>query len=776
MRHSEGKLSKSPCVAAQAGKIKSLANLRILTFVNGSLGTSFLEILASILLSFATANLLTVLITGGYMVTLGPFQMRVHHLRDPLLLFLLLSMVKVWLRGRRLEIPPCNRLRSPLLLFLIVVSIYSLAGRTRTSDDAIPARYLPLSILREFDFDFDEFPHLYEPRVPYYFTKSNGHVVSTHPPWAGLLALPVYLLPVLGGQSSHSHLLPEIEKLSATVISALSVLLLFFALRRITQEKHAWLIALVYAFGTSSFSTSSQALWQHGPSQLFLSLMIYLLVRGLEESRFSAYAGFALAGAIICRPVNALIAPPVVAYILQKRRDKLFRFAFCALPLLLLFMGYNYYYFGSPLTTGVAAFIISPTTVWRDRSLFFGLPLWDGLMGVFLSPGRGLLIYSPILLFSFIGMAMVWRAPSDVLFRYLSLSPLLVTLLTCKWGMWWGGHSYGPRLLADLAPIFCLFLYPPFERSEAKPPLRYALASLAALSIVLHALGAFSDGSWNDTPTNVDDHPERLWSWAASPPVYYLDKSLTDAGHTLSTLLPTPTPRELAAQTFVSRIYQEGLGRAPDPDELESWTGFLTIQCNTMGFGVLADNVFDSAELWTSRPLTPGTLVTILYRAFLGRDPEPVGLAYWGTQVRLEGPRLAVQGFLPSAEFHSWLPDRSNQAAVTQVVTRFYTELLGRNPDPDGLAYWVNHVAVTHDTVGPAVAFLTSAEFENRAVPLQRYIMVLYRAFLGRDPDREGLEFWVERLRADLHAIIHRAFISSEEFQRFVTEVCEGPS
>ena len=33
--------------------------------------------------------------------------------------------------------------------------------------------------------------------------------------------------------------------------------------------------------------------------------------------------------------------------------------------------------------------------------------------------------------------------------------------------------------------------------------------------------GAFGDGSWNYTPTNVDYMHERLWSWVDSPPVYY---------------------------------------------------------------------------------------------------------------------------------------------------------------------------------------------------------------------------------------------------------------
>src|SRR5262249_9119422 len=149
-----------------------------------------------------------------------------------------------------------------------------------------------------------------------------------------------------------THLLIELEKVSATLITAMSVVILFLALRRLTRENIAWGIAVVYAFGTSNFSTSSQALFQHGPSQLFLALTLYCLFRGLEEPRRSAYAGFALASAIICRPVNGLIALPIGAYLLQERRDQLLGFLLAALPPLLLLMAYNIHYFGSPFTTG----------------------------------------------------------------------------------------------------------------------------------------------------------------------------------------------------------------------------------------------------------------------------------------------------------------------------------------------------------------------------------------------------------------------------------------
>jgi hypothetical protein len=519
------------------------------------------------LLCFAAINVLLVLTTGGYKIRLGPLHLTASRLHAPLLLFLSLAMIALWLRRAKRGAPVHLQLRSPWLLFLGVVFIYSLNGRALTAGDTIPASYLPLSLLRECDFDLNEFPFLYEHDLPWFVKRSGSRIVSAYPPWAGVLAVPVYLLPVLGGLSPQSPMIHELEKLSATLVVALSVVLLLFALRRLTSEGVAYAVAIIYAFGTSSFSSSSQALWQHGPSQLFLTLTLYWLVRGMEQPRFSAHAGLALASAIICRPSNALSAIPIVAYILLERRDQLVGFLLAGLPAFLAFSAYNICYFGSPFTTGVIG-TMGPSQLWRSASSLFGTPLHEGLAGVLGSPGRGLFVYSPIFLVSIVGLAMIWRQPQQVLLKCLSFAPLLILLLTSKWMVWWGGGSYGPRLLADITPILCLYLYPPCERARSRWLLKAVIACLAVLSVGLHGLGVFAGGNWNGHP-NVDRHPERLWSWTSSPPVYYLRTLVLDTSAELQRRLRSlPTsrdaPHKLAASYHLVGLAPEGTLYATD--------------------------------------------------------------------------------------------------------------------------------------------------------------------------------------------------------------------
>ena len=47
------------------------------------------------------------------------------------------------------------------LLFLVVLLVYVANGRSIGAGDTLPARYLPFSLLRERNFDLDEFPVLY---------------------------------------------------------------------------------------------------------------------------------------------------------------------------------------------------------------------------------------------------------------------------------------------------------------------------------------------------------------------------------------------------------------------------------------------------------------------------------------------------------------------------------------------------------------------------------------------------------------------------------------
>jgi hypothetical protein len=178
----------------------------------------------------------------------------------------------------------------------------------------------------------------------------------------------------------------------------------------------------------------------------------------------------------------------------------------CGLPPIVFQLGYNYVYFDNPFHIAYG----SASASWRT-------PVWQGLSGTLLSPGRGLFIYSPIYLFSAASLILSWRRCGDAILRSLSIGVLLSVLLTSKWFMWWGGESYGPRLLADLAPVFAFSLYPARDWIADSRLVRALFVLAVSCSIYAHAVGAFvDDGRWN-IRMEIDRFPERLWCWTDNP-------------------------------------------------------------------------------------------------------------------------------------------------------------------------------------------------------------------------------------------------------------------
>lgn len=425
--------------------------------------------------------------------------------------FLLMLLIDMTLRRENGQITRLLTRPTPLRLFLIAMLIYSANGRLIGAVDTLPARYLPFTILREFDFDFDEFDFLFSNRgVPAYLFLAHDHYLPFFPPFAGLLALPVYMFSVWTGVAPASSLAADLEKLSASIIAAGSVALVYMILRRVTNEKASLLIATVYAFGTGTFSISAQALWQHGPSELFLAATLYCLVRGVEERSYVAYAGLFLAAAVTCRYTNLLIAVPLTIYVLCHRRDQAIRFLLFSLPLGILLALYNYLLFDSVLLVPYAM-QVTDEAHWT--------PLFEGLAAKLVSPNRGLLIFSPVLLFSFIGMYLACKQKGSELFRYLAMGVALDIVFYSLWPVWRDEWSFGPRYLTDIAPLLAFFLVPSYSVLQPRRALRWTFISLGVVSVVIHSMGAFLPGGWNP---DVGPKSRRVWSWSDGQLIYSL--------------------------------------------------------------------------------------------------------------------------------------------------------------------------------------------------------------------------------------------------------------
>jgi hypothetical protein len=179
------------------------------------------------------------------------------------------------------------------------------------------------------------------------------------------------------------------------------------------------------------------------------------------------------------------------------------------------------------------------TRMGYDQGFFSGgawhTSFFDGLAGILLSPSRGLFIYSPVFALSLGGMYIAWRRSENLLYKYMGVAVVSVIVLYSKWGHWWGGWAFGPRLLADLTPLLTLLIVPVYQHLTASSVLRGTLYALAAVSIAIHALGAFGPGVWSP---GGNPQSKRLWSWADGELAYR-------SRLWVHKLVGTPRPREL---------------------------------------------------------------------------------------------------------------------------------------------------------------------------------------------------------------------------------------
>ena len=230
-------------------------------------------------------------------------------------------------------------------------------------------------------------------------------------------------------------------------------------------------------------------------------------------------------------------------------------------------------------------------------------------------------------------------------------------------------------------------------------------------------------------------------------------------------------------EDFVSRFYTEVLGRTAETAGLQDWSdklrnGEKDAQDVAVGF-VFSDE-------FQEQPHTDEEFVRILYKAFFNREADAQGLDHWTQKLAQgESKENVLQGFLGSPEFDGLIQTfgltstGGNTSTPTQntnniegFVSRFYTEILNRNPDTDGFAYWTSKLqsgALAGEDI--AKGFIGSREFAKRDLSNEQYINVLYRAFFGRDADTNGFGYWVRELQlGKSKEKVLQGFLESQEF------------
>jgi hypothetical protein len=341
------------------------------------------------------------------------------------------------------------------------------------------------------------------PGLPYvtvpYVVGPDGRHYSSHDLGQSLLLVPAALVGRLAGcgdPTSCSATAQHDAEFAASfvdgVAAAVAVMLMFLlALDLGAAVGPALALSLLFGFTTIEWAYAHDA-FDVGPTATVLLLTLFAVHRGLRESstRWLIVGGAAAGFAVALRLPSLLCVPIFAAYVIAStwrlgaasllRRVVAFGVSFAA-AVLLLIGWYNWVRFGDPLSTGYP--------LATDYSVIGGSPL-NAVAGLLFSPGRSILLYSPILIAALAGLPLLWR-------RYRALTAAVVAIVVVNLGFyaafpqigWWGGWNWGPRYFVPMTPFLILPLLPLLQRwGDLTRMARRAIYGLAAAGVVVQLL------------------------------------------------------------------------------------------------------------------------------------------------------------------------------------------------------------------------------------------------------------------------------------------------
>ena len=398
-------------------------------------------------------------------------------------------------------------------LFAFIWVIYVISPVTQSSDSrwTIPGA---ISLLKDGDLGLEEYQRAISQTKEYSVVRKDDHIYSYFPPTATVLATPFVKLFLLlpaplfdlvikpqPDQTREKLLLSQrsrVEKFIASIFVAGAGACIFLYAVHGLPISLSLAVALLFAFGTSAWSTASRAMWQHAPGLFFVTAGILLLQRGTARS--TRAAGFASVISYMVRPTNALGLLWGLLVSAARSRRNAFIFVtglLLAVPLVLMM---NRYLLGVWIPS---YFAVSRLTI---HSSYL-----EALAANLVSPSRGLFIFSPFLVPiallapKFLGK---WRENVPQVAALLVIIAHLFAVSAID--TWWGGDCYGPRYMTDVLPFFFVLLIELLRSGRMSKFFRFSLLPLGILSIALHAPGALSPRSmaWNK---RLERTPDRVW-------------------------------------------------------------------------------------------------------------------------------------------------------------------------------------------------------------------------------------------------------------------------
>ena len=366
------------------------------------------------------------------------------------------------------KLPPLTSLAAIITLAVVLFTVVSqknweVDGSVVTSDAKVYYAYLPAIFINN-DLAIENLgPYLKDgDQLIWYNETSDGtrYIKGTY--GMSLMYSPFFLmghgLAAALGEPKNGFSYPYLLCLSFSGLFYLLIGLIFLSklLLRYFEDHVVSVTLLIIVLGTNAlFYFSEHMMYTHGPSFMLLSIMLYGSMMWFDSHRWkwTILIGFSGALLTLIRPIDIVFVAflPFLAVTsmndLKLRMREIWKkrshFIIIGLLFILVFTPqfiYNYHISGS-------IFFYS----YNDESFFFGNPQFSNVL---FSYRNGWLVYSPLMIFSLIGIVLLFKRKKQFVL-YVSVVFVLYVFILASWWCWWYA-GFGNRAFINLYPILAI--------------------------------------------------------------------------------------------------------------------------------------------------------------------------------------------------------------------------------------------------------------------------------------------------------------------------------
>jgi len=308
---------------------------------------------------------------------------------------------------------------------------------------------------------------------------TTGRPVLGPPPGLALVLVPVYgLWRLVAGAVETPEAFQALHVFAtlsvAAVASALAAgeVAVLAAWLGASRRGRLW-AAILFAFGTPAFLFATRLFKENVAALAVIAAFRLAITPGGDRRRLAA--GLLAGGSgLVAYPAGLFVPAIGLVVAVREGTRRLAVFALGALASLVALGVYNAALFGRPWRFAYASYINLPEAV---ASVGWQWPAPSVLLNSLVHQREGLLLYSPFLILSAVGLAAAWRRGRRVEVAGIATFAVVLWLITAAWLARFPSAFTGARYLFPVVPLLAAFAAPALERAGSA--VRWAAGGLS---------------------------------------------------------------------------------------------------------------------------------------------------------------------------------------------------------------------------------------------------------------------------------------------------------